>query len=57
MRCRLKGDESNVDLDFDAAECTAKPGHIHVRGKKQVGCFSAWLGAGESCVFYFITQS
>lgn len=27
------------------------------QGKKQVGCFSAWLGAGESCDFYFITHS
>lgn len=25
--------------------------------KEKVGCFPAWLGAGTSCDFYFITHS
>lgn len=44
MGCKLRCDESNVDLDF------------FLKGEKRVGCFSAWLGASASCDFYFTTQ-
>lgn len=57
-RRRLKGDESNVDLDFYFALLSVLPSQVtSTPGEKASWLFFCLVGSRENCDFYFITHS